>query len=52
MTIQTIRLRVEHAWASHRVRTVVLTLYYLGIIIGVAAVGAGRHPGHFVYQEF
>jgi hypothetical protein len=42
------------AQSSNGVRAVALTLYYLGILIGVAAVGAGHHgaASHFVYQQF
>jgi hypothetical protein len=45
--------QVERARRSPTVRLVVLTLYYLAIIVGLG-VGGGRHDTHppFVYQAF
>ena len=45
---------LRRAWASDTVRLIVLTLYYLGIIAGVAAVHGARQykPPPFIYQEF
>jgi hypothetical protein len=56
MTTAAIRRGVECArrvWASDTGRLVVLTLYYLAIIAGLA-VGGGRHDMHppFIYQAF
>jgi hypothetical protein len=46
-------LRARAAWASDRVRLVVLTAYYLAILAGLVAVrGAHLPPTRFVYQEF
>jgi hypothetical protein len=50
------RRGIEHAhraWTSRSVRLVALTLYYLAIIVALAA-GSGRHDTHppFVYQAF
>ena len=51
-----IRHGVEHArraWKSDTIRVIALTLYYLAIILALAA-GGGRHATHppFVYQAF
>jgi hypothetical protein len=45
--------QVHRARQSPTVRLIVLTLYYLAIIIGLG-VGGGRHDTHppFVYQAF
>ncbi len=45
--------RARGVWASDRVRLVVLTVYYLAILIGVVWI-RGQHlaPTRFVYQEF
>ena len=45
---------VRRAWASDTVRLIALTLYYLGIIYGVAAIHGERQykPPPFIYQEF
>jgi hypothetical protein len=46
-------VRARTAWASDRVRLVVLTAYYLAILIGLIVVrGAHLPPTRFVYQEF
>lgn len=46
--------RMRRAWASDTVRLIALTLYYLGIIAGVAAIHGERQskPPPFIYQEF
>ena len=45
---------VRRVWASDTVRLIALTLYYLGIIYGVAAIHGERQykPPPFIYQEF
>jgi hypothetical protein len=45
--------QVQRARQSPTVRLIVLTLYYLAIIVGLG-VGGGRHDTHppFVYQAF
>jgi hypothetical protein len=52
--IQRAERRLRRAWASDTVRLIVLTLYYLGIIAGVAAIHGERQykPPPFIYQEF
>jgi hypothetical protein len=46
--------RLQHAWASSTVRLVVLTLYYVAIIVGLAELHGNRqyNPPPFIYQEF
>ncbi len=43
----------RRAWQSDTVRLVALTLYYLAIVVALAA-GTSRHDVHppFVYQAF
>jgi len=51
--IERVAARARAAWASDRLRLVLLTVYYLAILIGVVAVREGHlAPTHFVYQEF
>jgi hypothetical protein len=46
--------RLQRAWASSTVRLVVLTLYYVAIIVGLAELHGSRqyNPPPFIYQEF
>ena len=52
--VQRAEQRVRRAWASDTVRLIALTLYYLGIIYGVAAIHGERQfkQPPFIYQEF
>jgi hypothetical protein len=53
-TIRGVEHRLRHAWESDTVRLVVLTVYYLAIIISLAVIhGTGQYtPPPFIYQEF
>ena len=45
--------RARLAWGSERVRLVVLTAYYLVILVGLVWVrSAHLPPTRFVYQQF
>jgi hypothetical protein len=52
--IQEAEQQVRRTWESDTVRLVVLTLYYVGIIIGLAVIHGNRlyTPPPFIYQEF
>jgi hypothetical protein len=52
--IQGVEQQVRHAWESDTVRLVLLTLYYVGIIISLAVIHGNRlyTPPPFIYQEF
>jgi hypothetical protein len=45
---------LRRAWTSSAVRLVVLTVYYVAIIIGLAELHGNRQytPPPFIYQEF
>ena len=45
---------LRRAWASNTVRLIVLTVYYVAIIMGVARIQGERQykPPPFIYQEF
>jgi hypothetical protein len=53
-TIERAQERVRRAWASNTVRLIVLTVYYVAIIMGVARIHGERQykPPPFIYQEF
>jgi hypothetical protein len=53
-TMQAAEQRLQRAWASSTVRLVVLTLYYVAIIVGLAELHGNRqyNPPPFIYQEF
>jgi hypothetical protein len=46
--------RLREAWASDTVRLIVLTAYYLAIIVTLAVMHGNRQytPPPFIYQEF
>ncbi|HLK09783.1 MAG TPA: hypothetical protein VKW76_00200 [Candidatus Binatia bacterium] len=52
--VNRLRQRLERAWARDPVRLAALTLYYLAIIGGLAAIHGGAHvvSPPFVYQGF
>ena len=52
--MQAVEQRLRRAWASNAVRLVVLTVYYVAIIIGLAQLHGTRQytPPPFIYQEF
>ena len=52
--IQGAEQQVRRAWESDTVRLVVLTLYYVAIIISLAVIHGNRlyTPPPFIYQEF
>jgi hypothetical protein len=53
-TIEGAQQRLRRAWASNTVRLLVLTVYYVAIIMGVAQIHGERQykPPPFIYQEF
>ena len=53
-TIRGVEQRLRRAWESDTVRLVVLTVYYLAIIISLAVIHGTRQytPPPFIYQEF
>jgi hypothetical protein len=53
-TIRGVEQRLQRAWESDTVRLVVLTVYYLAIIITLAVIHGTRQytPPPFIYQEF
>jgi len=52
--IREVDQQVRRAWESDTVRLIVLTLYYVGIIISLAVIHGNRvyTPPPFIYQEF
>jgi len=52
--IRGVENRLRRAWKSDTVRLVVLTVYYLAIIISLAVIHGTRQytPPPFIYQEF
>jgi hypothetical protein len=53
-TIEGAQQQLRRAWASNTVRLLVLTVYYVAIIMGVARIHGERQykPPPFIYQEF
>jgi len=53
-TIERAQQWLRQAWASNTVRLIVLTVYYVAIIMGVARIHGERQykPPPFIYQEF
>jgi hypothetical protein len=53
-TIERAQQRLRRAWASNTMRLIVLTVYYVAIIMGVARIHGERQykPPPFIYQEF
>ena len=53
-TIERGQQRLRRAWASNAVRLILLTVYYVAIIMGVARIHGERQykPPPFIYQEF
>jgi hypothetical protein len=52
--IRDVEHRLRRAWESDTFRLVVLTVYYLAIIISLAVIHGTRQytPPPFIYQEF
>ena len=52
--IRGVEQQVRRAWESDTVRLVMLTLYYVGIIVSLAVIHGNRvyTPPPFIYQEF
>jgi len=52
--VERVARHLRHAWASDGVRLVALTVYYVGIIVGLAVLHGHPDftPPPFVYQGF
>jgi hypothetical protein len=52
--IRDVERRLRRAWESDTLRLIVLTVYYLAIIISLAVIHGTRQytPPPFIYQEF